>query len=179
MNKLALFIITGILLTFTQSGCTQANSSATSTSNFIFKSNLRADGTSFYAMDSKNGQLYFMLDYGDTRANWKPYGNKLGASAAGLQFDVLERPGAVTFYALDGRTGQLYFADDDSETGGNWKKYGDTLRENGVSMLQFDASGRLEGNSFYAFDALSGQMYFMNDFGDDAGKWAPYGNVLK
>ena len=163
------------------SACTQsASTTAPSSTQLLFESNLRANGTAFYAMDNQSGQLYFMLDWGEKRGAWQKFGEVIRVSGPhALQFAVVERAGATSFYALDGGTGQLYYTNDDNATQGKWNTYGDVIRSAGVNLLQFEAEGRMEGNSFYVFDSLSGQMYFMNDFGDRAGKWAKYGSPLQ
>lgn len=177
MNKLGFLLIFALVTCFGHSACTQNNSSPGASPNgYIFKTNLRTDGASFYAMNKETGQIHYMLDYGDNSGVWRPFGQTLPSNGASYSFDVVERPAATSFYALDNRTGKVYYTDDNPANVGAWKPYGDILRENGVSQLQFEALGRVGGNSFYAFDVLTGQMYFMNDFGDNAGKWSKYGN---
>jgi len=172
------FFLAATFVMVSHSGCTQ-NKNTSKPGNLIFKSNLRADGTSFYAMDNRTGQVYFMLDFGDNRGSWQAFGEKVKPGGPStLLFDVVERATNASFYALDGMTGQLYYTNDDAASGGKWQKYGDIIRTNGVNLLQFEATGRFEGQSFYAFDSMSGQMYFMNDFGEGAGQWKTYGSPL-
>ena len=163
------------------SACSQEKASPSfQRADLIFKSNLRANGTAFYAMDSQSGQLYFMLDWGEQRGNWQKFGDVIRVSGTHpFQFAVVERNEATSFYALDGKSGQLYYTNDDNVTQGKWNTYGTIIRQNALNLLQFEAEGRFEGNSFYAFDSHSGQMYFMNDFGENAGKWAKYGSTLR
>ena len=124
--------------------------------------------------------MYFMLDYGEVRGQWKAFGPTLRKGGGNpLMFDAVERAQARSFYSLDSQTGQLYFYNDGAEKSEAWTKYGDQIRSTGVNLLQFKAVGRATGNSFFAFDSLTGQMYYMNDFDADKGKWKPYGNQLK
>lgn len=177
MKKLVLLLTLGMITCFTHSACTQnSGSSHSASTNTTFKTNLRADGSAFYAFNSKAGSIQYMLDYGDNAGKWRSFGQELPANGGSYSFDVLDRFGVATFYAIDNRTGQLYYTDDVPETVGIWKTYGNTIRKNGVNALQFEATGRASGNSFYAYDSLSGQMYFMNDFGQNAGVWTSYGN---
>ncbi len=181
MKNLVLLLTFGIICSMSNIACTQNNGASTVTpSNLVFSAQLRTDGSAFYAMNNKTGQMFFMLDYGETRGSWKPFGPVLregGGSA--LLFQVVERLDSRSFYALDSQTGQLYFSNDGAEPSVAWTKYGTTIRSNGVNALQFTATGRTNGNSFYAFDSQSGQMYFMNDFDEDAGTWKTYGDQLK
>ncbi len=179
MKNLTLLLILGILTSISNVACSQPGST-TATTDLIFTSNLRPAGSAFYAMDSKSGQMYFMLDYGEVKGVWKSFGPTLRKGGGNpLLFDAVERAEARSFYSLDSKTGQLHFYNDGAEPSKAWTKYGDQIKSNGVNLLQFTAIGRIGGNSFYAFDSLSGQMYFMNDFDEDAGKWKPYGNKLK
>lgn len=177
MKNLGFLLIFAIVTCFSHSACTQNSSSpAMSSKDYIFKTNLRADGASFYAMNTKSGQIHYMLDYGENSGVWRPFGQTLPAKGTSYSFDVVERPAATSFYAMDNRTGKIYYTDDNPQNVGAWQEYGNNLRENGVNQLQFEATGRIGGNSFYAFDSMTGQMFFMNDFGENAGKWSKYGN---
>ncbi len=179
MKNLTLLLILGIITSMSNVACTQGGSSASS-GDLVFVTKLRPAGSSFYAMDSESGQMHFMLDFGEVRGQWKAFGPALRNGGGNpLLFDAVERAQARSFYALDSKTGQLYFFNDGAEISTEWTKYGSQLRSNGVNLLQFTAIGRVGGNSFYAFDSLSGQMYYMNDFDEDAGTWKPYGDKLK
>ena len=180
MKNFTLLLILGIITSMSNVACTQGGGSSASSGDHAFVTKLRSSGSAFYSMNNKSGQMYFMLDFGEVRGEWKAFGPALKNGGGNpLLFDVVERAQARSFYALDGRTGQLYFFNDGPEPSTEWTKYGSQLRSNGVNLLQFTAIGRVGGNSFYAFDSLSGQMYFMNDFDEDAGTWKTYGNKLK
>jgi len=179
MKNFAFLLILGIVVSMSNIACTQSNSSTTPT-NLVFTSKLRPSGSAFYAMNNKSGQMYFMLDYGEVRGEWKAFGTALREGGGNpLLFDAVERAEARSFYSLDSQTGQLYFYNDGAEPSTAWTKYGNQIRSNGINLLQFNAIGRVNGNSFYAFDSQSGQMYYMNDFDEDAGTWKTYGNKLK
>lgn len=179
--KMIKYSICALMLTFFVSSCnSQTKAANKSTATQVFQTKLRADGTAFYAMNSKTGQLSFMLDYGEKRGIWQNFGSTIKSSGGNpMGFAVVERPGATSFYALDSQTGQLYYTNDDNSGTSTWTKYGNTIRPNGLSLLQFNAQGRFEGSSFFAFDSYSGQMYYMNDFAEGAGVWKKYGNNLK
>jgi hypothetical protein len=176
MRRLLFGNVIAALFLLTQTACTsQSNASS---QGMIFKSNLRVDGTAFYSMDSQTGQVYYMLDFGDNRGKWLPFGGLIAPQKTGnLLFDVVERAANASFYALDARTGQLFYTNDDQNSAGKWLPYGDPISTSNTNF-QFEATGRMEGNSFYAINTQSRQMYFMNDFGDDAGKWKPYGETI-
>lgn len=93
---------------------------------FLFRSNERENGTAFFAMESVSGQLYYMLDYGDTPGVWRKYGDPIGK--AGYTFDATEREGKGTaFFAVESTTGQLYYMLDHGPDAGVWSFYGEPL----------------------------------------------------
>jgi hypothetical protein len=47
----------------------------TSDGILILSGELRNDGSAFFAIDSKTGQLYYMTDYGSAAGTWNSYGN--------------------------------------------------------------------------------------------------------
>jgi len=170
-------LIVSLLLTLVS--CDQSSQEVKSKQDFEYHTAIRKDGTIFYAYEQDKGQVHFMLDFGDDKGMWKPFGPKMSShSGVDLQFDVVERSGAASFYLLHPKTGQLYFAVDGTNASDTWQTYGEQIPTNGNGSLEFDAQGRFEGNSFYALDTKSRQMYYMNDFGPDAGKWLTYGNKL-
>jgi len=177
MMKSIYFFLSSLLLTSVS--CFQSSEDVKPKQEFEYHSAIRADGTAFYAYEHANGQIHYMLDYGDNKGAWFAFGPKMAShSEVGLEFDVVERPGAASYYLLHPKTGQLYFTVEGANASGAWETYGDKISSNSKGSFEFDAQGRIEGNSFYAFDTKSGQMYFMNDFGETAGKWMTYGTEL-
>ena len=179
--KMIKYSICALMLIFVVSACNSQSKAANQTnSSQVFQTKLRADGTAFYAMNSKTGQLSFMLDYGEKRGVWRQFGPTIQPNVGNpMGFGVVERPGATSFYAMDSQTGQIYYTNDDNSGESTWQKYGNTIRSNGLSPLQLSVQGRFGGNSFFALDTYSGQMYYMNDFEEGAGVWKKYGDNLK
>ena len=171
------FFLTSLLITSVS--CFQSSVDVKPSKDFDYHSAIRNDGTAFYAFEHSKGQVHYMLDYGDNKGVWTAFGPKMtNHSEVGLLFDVIERAGAASFYLLHPKTGQLFYTVDGSNGSGTWQSYGNLISSKGNASLEFDAEGRFEGNSFYALDTKSGQMYYMNDFGPQAGEWLSYGNEL-
>jgi hypothetical protein len=84
-----------------------------------------------------------------------------------------------TFYSLNGTNGQLYYMHDFGTEAGTWKKYGSLLRDSGINNLGFAQVTFKNGTAFYAFEANTGQMHFMLDFGPTPGKWTKYGGIIR
>lgn len=171
------FFLSSLLITSVS--CFQGSSDIKPDQDFEYHTSIRNDGTAFYAFEHAKGQIHYMLDYGDTKGVWQTYGPQMSnLSDVGLQFDVVERAGAASYYLLHPKTGQLYFTVEGVNATDSWQTYGDKISANGRGSLEFDAQGRFEGNSFYALDTESGQMFYMNDFGPEAGQWLTYGSEL-
>jgi len=145
----------------------------------VYRAALRKDGTAFYAYDQKSKKINYMLDYGEQKGTWQSFGPAMTLHGdLGLQFDVIERAGAASFYVMHPHTGQLYYTVDGANASDSWQAYGNLISASGKAKLRLEAEGRFEGNSFYALDTGTGQMYYMNDFGDQAGEWLSYGDKL-
>ena len=171
------FLLSSLLITSVS--CFQSSVDTKSDQDFEYHTAIRNDGTAFYAFEHAKGQIHYMLDYGDNKGEWLPFGPQMpNQGDVSLEFDVVERAGAASYYLLHPKTGQLFFTVEGANATDSWQTYGDKISSNGKGTLEFDAQGRFEGNSFYAFDTKSGQMYYMNDFGPDAGKWLTYGTEL-
>jgi outer membrane protein assembly factor BamB len=109
----------------------------------------------------------------------------LGIAAAGqaqsgiYRFVSLTNGNGSTFFALDGSTGKLYFMNDFGESPETWRSYGEPLREIGRNNLSFDAVPFEKGSVFYALEMGTGQLYYMPDFGANAGRWETYGEPIR
>lgn len=147
------------------------------TSNFIFDVSQRPGGTAFYSMDNQTGAMSYMLDYGENAGQWSNYGNLLREEGGNpLLLNVVEGIKGTFIYALDSGTGQVYYMLDHGNNPGQWMKFGGMIRQNALNMLQFKMLDRGNGDStFYAYDNLSHNTYFMNLAGPNAGNWAKYG----
>jgi len=177
MMKSIYFFLSSLLITSVS--CFQSSVDTKPNQEFEYHSAVRADGTAFYAYEHAKGQVHYMLDYGDEKGVWRPFGPQMTShNNVNLGFDVVERPGAASYYLLHSETGQLYYMIEGTNASDSWQAYGNQISTNGRGLLEFDAQGRVEGNSFYALDTKSGQMYFMNDFGPEAGTWLTYGSEL-
>ncbi|MBS9464104.1 hypothetical protein KIM67_16905 [Flagellimonas sp. 389] len=145
-----------------------------------FESVERRDGTAFFAIDKTTGQISFMLDHGSQAGNWKNYGGtiKRNPSAKNLTFYTLKRSEGTAFFGMDGSTGQVYYMLDYGSNAGNWESYGGTLPSSGKGHVRFQAATRDEGSAFYAMDGDTGQVYFMLDYGSNAGNWKSYGGTI-
>jgi len=147
------------------------------TSGFVFDVNDRQGGSAFYSMNSRTGEVSYMLDFGENAGKWTNYGATLERPVANpLLFKALETPKGVAIYAMDGATGQLYYMLDHGNNPGQWAKFGGMIRQNALNMLQLEVVDRGNGNtSFYAYDSFTHQTYFMNLAGENAGNWGKYG----
>lgn len=145
--------------------------------DFQFVANERENGTAFFSLDAKTGQLSFMLDHGTDAGLWKKYGNPLGALQGGkFLFEAIERAQGTAFFVMESRSGQVYYMLDYGDTPGIWTKYGSQIGTDGYS---FKANGREDGTAFFAMNIVSGQVYFMLDYGSESGIWKAYGDKLK
>ena len=169
------------LACYTLTSCSQTTTAAkkvaaVSASNFDFETNLRPGGSAFYAMSSATGGISYMLDHGEKQGEWFNYGNTIRETGtAELLLEVQEVASGTVFYAMDAGTGQVYFMKDYGDAPGEWQKFGGMIRQNGLNMLQFDATFRDPATTFYAYDSFTHQTYYLNDMGDNAGKWQKYG----
>lgn len=148
----------------------------TQAQNYQFASTEREDGTAFFSLDGRNGQLYWMIDYGDSRGVWKTYGPPIADLGEGrsFAFDANEREDGTVFFAMDSQNGQIYWMLDYGDSRGTWKPYGTPI---GNSKFSFQANEREDGTAFFAVDQKTGQLHFMLDYGDSRGNWKPYGNT--
>lgn len=145
-----------------------------------FESVERTDGTAFFAIDKTSGQISYMLDYGSNAGIWKNYGGTISRDSKmqNLSFYVLERYDGSAFFAMDGSTGQVYYMLDYGSNAGTWKSYGGILPETANGNTRFQAASRTDGTAFFSMDASSGQVYYMLDYGSNAGIWKSYGGTI-
>ena len=92
-------------------------------SKLTFSAIQRTDGTAFFALNTSNGQLYYMLDYGTNAGNWKSYGGTIAASGI-YTFSSINRADGTAFFAMEGKTGQVYYMLDYGSDPGIWNSYG-------------------------------------------------------
>jgi hypothetical protein len=150
------------------------------TTVYRYASTTDSRGCTFYALEGTIGQLFYMNDYGDDAAIWKRYGNVLRAAGRNnLQFAALGSENGTVFYALEGNSGQLHFMLDFGDMPGAWKAYGEPIRLFGDETLLFTAAKEEQGAKFTAIDANNGQVYYMFDYGERAGRWRTYGGIIK
>ncbi|MDF1550796.1 MAG: hypothetical protein P1P88_23440 [Bacteroidales bacterium] len=167
LNQLAFLFLFSILFT---------NASA---QKFEAESVERSNGTAFFAINSSTGQLAFMADHGKSSGIWKNYGGIIRESgASNLEFRAIERSEGTAFFAMDGATGQVYFMLDYGSNSGKWKNYGGIITRQGDGKLEFEAAARKDGTAFFAIDGKTGQVYYMLDYGSNAGKWKSFGGVI-
>ncbi|OFZ09662.1 MAG: hypothetical protein A3D92_13660 [Bacteroidetes bacterium RIFCSPHIGHO2_02_FULL_44_7] len=144
-----------------------------------FTSIQRTDGTAFFSLNDKSGQLSFMLDYGSSAGTWKNYGGTIRSTGGStLLLSTISREDGTAFFSLDNATGQLYYMLDYGSSAGTWKSYGATLAGRSGANYQFTAIQRTDGTAFFAQDAQTGQMYYLLDYGSDPGNWKSYGGVI-
>ncbi|MEM6318927.1 MAG: hypothetical protein AAF960_14740 [Bacteroidota bacterium] len=156
--------------------CNPAEPVALSAQNTGFEANFKGSGTGFYTIDSKTGQLSFMVNYGEQAGQWLRYGNRFRENGTStLHFKAIERGANIgtSFYILDGGTGQLSFMLDYGPGAGTWAGFGNRLRN--VAVTEFEANFTEAGMIFYVYDGHAKQMHFMQDFGPKAGAWQQYG----
>ena len=177
-NVLLLFLAISML-----SSCSKSMAPATPTASkslgFQFDATQRPGGTAFYSLNGATGQLSYMLDFGDTAGKWSNYGNIVREAGGNpLLLAVEETDQSAAFYTMDSGTGQVYYMLDSGEKAGQWIKFGGMIRQNALNMLQFEANFRNNATTFYAYDTFTHQTYYMNDSGDNAGKWAKFGTPV-
>jgi hypothetical protein len=149
-----------------------------SQSNLQFASNERKDGTAFFSMNGNTGQVYFMLDHGENAGTWKAYGSEIPDLDGEFLFVASERENGTAFFAMNYLSGQVYFMLDYGDNAGKWKNYGGTIPSKNKNGYSFDASERQDGTAFFSQDKVTGQTYFMLDYGDNAGNWKAYGKTI-
>jgi outer membrane protein assembly factor BamB len=138
------------------------------------------NGSVFFALDGSTGQLRYMRDVGEAAGTWYSFGAPMRETGKNnLLFQAVAREKGFDFYALEANSGQLYWMSDFGEHPGAWHSYGTTIRNSDRPTLEFAAEPEASGNKFTAIDGDTGQIYFMFDFGDSAGIWKPYGNVIR
>lgn len=136
--------------------------------------------TTFYALDGSTGQLRYMNDNGEYAGVWRSYGNPLREKGSNsLQFAALKYDNGRAFYAVESSTGQLYYLLDFGNASGVWLPYGTPARFPGAESIQFAVEHIGNGAKFTGIDANTGQVYFMFDFGDEAGRWHTYGEIIQ
>jgi hypothetical protein len=143
-----------------------------------FSANWRPAGTAFFSMNSSNGQLRYMLDYGDDRGKWKEYGNTLETTKEQYLFAATTRSMGTAFFALNKTTGQMFYMLDYEVNAGKWLKYGGTISGKANAVYTFKVNDRGIGSAFFCQDVSSGQVYYMLDYGTDPGVWAPFGTGI-
>lgn len=147
--------------------------------DLVFQSSQRTDGVAFFAIDKVTGQLSYMRDYGSSAGIWKKYGKTARASGkSNLAFQSIDRKEGAAFFVMDASTGQIYFMLDYGSNSGNWKKYGGLLPSSSSSDFGFRVASRDQGTAFFAMNKLTGQIYYMLDYGSSGGKWKSYGGVI-
>lgn len=100
-------------------------------------------------------------------------------SAQSLGFAASERGEKGTaFFTMDKRTGQVYYMLDHHSEAGKWKKYGPKIGDLAGAGFLFESNERESGTAFFAMESLSGQVYFMLDYGDEPGIWRKYGEPI-
>ena len=174
-NFLIAFTVTFTLYSCSQSVATPAKETKAVASDFQFEVGQRPGGTAFYSMNAYSGELSYMVDFGEQAGQWFNYGNAIQTSGNKLLMEAVETPEGVIFYAMDSGTGQLYYMTDHGEDPGVWYEFGGMIRQQGLNMLQFNLTESPSGRIFYAYDSFTHQTYFLNIYGDNAGKWGKYG----
>ena len=154
--------------------------SSLSAQQLEFESVERKDGTAFFSIEKTTGQISYMLDYGENAGIWKNYGGIITKTPQEkkLSFYVIERREGTAFFCMDGMTGQVYFMLDYGSTAGDWKSYGGILPTAGNIYVSFQAATRIDGTAFFTMNGTTGQVYFMLDYGTNAGNWKSYGGTI-
>ena len=174
-NFLITFTVAFTLYSCSQSVATPTKETKVVASDFQFEVGQRPGGTAFYSMNAYSGELSYMVDFGEQAGQWFNYGNAIQTSGNKLLMEAVETPEGVIFYAMDSGTGQLYYMTDHGEDPGVWYEFGGMIRQQGLNMLQFNLTESPSGRIFYAYDSFTHQTYFLNIYGDNAGKWGKYG----
>jgi len=177
-NVLLLFLAISMLSSCSKS-MTSATPQAAKSLGFQFDATQRPGGTAFYSLNGTTGQLSYMLDFGEQAGKWSNYGNSIREVGGNpLLLAVEETAQNAAFYSMDSGTGQVYYMLDTGDKAGQWVKFGGMIRQNALNMLQFEANFRNNATTFYAYDTFTHQTYFMNDTGDNAGKWNKFGTPV-
>jgi len=177
-NVLLLFLAISMLSSCSKS-IAPSTPQAPKSLGFQFDATQRPGGTAFYSLNGTTGQLSYMLDFGKDAGKWTNYGNLIRESGGNpLLLAVEETDQSAAFYAMDGGTGQVYYMQDTGDNAGKWTKFGGRIRQNALNMLQFEANFRNNATTFYAYDTFTHQTYYMNDTGDNAGKWNKFGSPV-
>ncbi len=190
MNFLLRNFIIAFIVSFSLYSCSQTETVATpsakekkavaaTSTDFQFEVGQRIGGTAFYSMNTYTGEVSYMVDFGEEAGKWFNYGNAIQTGGSKLILEAVETPEGVIFYAMDSGTGQLYYMTDHGEDPAVWYKFGGMIRQNGLNMLQFNLNDSPSGRTFYAYDSFTHQTYFLNIYGDNAGKWQKYGTPYK
>lgn len=168
-NFCYLAVLTGILF-----ACNPKGPIAQTTGNTALETNFKGDGTAFYTISAKTGQLSYMIDYGKSKGIWKKFGNPYRSNGTSkLHFNATERSTGTSFYILNDDTKEVSYMLDYGKDAGKWKKFGNSLKN--ASVTEFEANVTNSGMVFYAYDGVAKQLYFMQDFGKTPGTWTPYG----
>lgn len=101
------------------------------------------------------------------------------ATNSGYIFDVNQRPGGAAFYSMDSNTGALSYMLDFGDNAGKWANYGNTIKDPGGAPLLFKAINSEQGVTIYSMDSQTGQLYYLADYGDDAGQWMVFGGKIR
>jgi hypothetical protein len=72
----------------------------------------------------------------------------------------------------------VYYMLDYGNNAGKWSKYGNAIQANGTTTLTFAAHDRIDGTAFFSQDMSTGQVYFMLDYGNNAGNWRAFGGTV-
>ena len=144
-----------------------------------FSTVARQAGTAFFSLNSDNGQVYYMLDYGPNAGTWKAFGKTIENTAQLYAFAVTNRGEGTAFFAQNKNTGQIYYMLDYGDNAGNWTIYGNTVPAKANATLTFAAHDRIDGTAFFSQDRSTGQVYFMLDYGNTPGVWKAFGNTIE
>lgn len=100
-------------------------------------------------------------------------------SAQSLAFETIEREDGTAFFAVDRISGQVSYLLDYGSNPGVWKNFGGTItRVSKKQDLEFNVIQRVDGTAFFCADGSTGQLYYMLDYGSNAGAWESYGGLI-
>lgn len=142
-------------------------------------------GTLFFAIEVSSGQIYYQRDYGNAAGKWMPFGSPIPRSEKHeFTFKLYnknqgtpESDPDLTFIALDKFNGQIYFITDSQKA--EWKSFGYPIQLEASPTFTFDMrSETTQGITYFALHEKSGQLYYMPDYGLDAGIWKKYGSEI-